>query len=356
MSCTDVYRAVYAQCDPGYGIGGYDLKASADRCFAFDYNSTGKRDHVVLYRPGLGCVCILKNTCGVFTAVYATSSPGQGIGGYDLKSPNDRMCPFDYDHSGKADHLLVYRPGTGTIWILKNCAGQFMPVFAQMVPGTGIGGCNLASVADRIFAYDYDSTGKLDHLVIYRPGTGMVWILKNDCGSFTAVYAQNNGIGGYNLDSHADRAFAFDYEGNGKLDEIVLYRPGAGIFCIIQKNGTGFASIYTTDTASGGVGGCTLNSPADRCFAYDYDGGDNLDELVIYRPGTGMFWILERNGTEGYKPVYRQDAPGEGIGGYNFKSPIDRCFAFDYASNGNPDHLVSYRPGTGTVWILERAS
>ncbi|MCL6752754.1 hypothetical protein KBT16_17960, partial [Nostoc sp. CCCryo 231-06] len=32
------FYAVYAQGDPGNGIGGYDLKSSADRAFAFDYN------------------------------------------------------------------------------------------------------------------------------------------------------------------------------------------------------------------------------------------------------------------------------------------------------------------------------
>ena len=37
-------------------------------------------------------------------------------------------------------------------------------------------GFDLLSPADRVFAYDYDSSGKLDHLVLvlYRPGTGSV--------------------------------------------------------------------------------------------------------------------------------------------------------------------------------------
>jgi hypothetical protein len=56
-----------------------------------------------------------------FSPVYREGDPGKGIGGYDLKSPNDLAFAFDYDHSGKLDHLVLYRPGTGTIWILKNC-------------------------------------------------------------------------------------------------------------------------------------------------------------------------------------------------------------------------------------------
>jgi hypothetical protein len=26
---------------------------------------------------------------------------------------------FDYEHTGKLDYLALYRPGTGTFWLLK---------------------------------------------------------------------------------------------------------------------------------------------------------------------------------------------------------------------------------------------
>ena len=113
-----------------------------------------------------------------FGPVYAQGDPGIGIGGYDLKSPADQAFAFDYDGSGKLDHLAVYRPGTGTIWILKNSGGSFTPVYAQGDPGSGIGGYDLKSPADRVIAFDYDGSGKLDHLAVYRPGTGTIWILR----------------------------------------------------------------------------------------------------------------------------------------------------------------------------------
>jgi hypothetical protein len=50
--------------------------------------------------------------------------------------------------------LALYRPGTGTIWILKNENGVFSPVFHEGDPGNGIGGYNLTSPADRVFAFD----------------------------------------------------------------------------------------------------------------------------------------------------------------------------------------------------------
>ena len=113
-----------------------------------------------------------------FFAVYSQGDPGNGIGGYDLKSASDRAFVFDYDGSGKLDHLALYRPGTGTIWILKNTAGTFSPVYAQGDPGSGIGGYDLKSAADRAFAVDYDGSGRLDHLALYRPGTGTIWLLR----------------------------------------------------------------------------------------------------------------------------------------------------------------------------------
>ncbi|PSB40551.1 hypothetical protein C7B80_33180 [Cyanosarcina cf. burmensis CCALA 770] len=173
------FEQVYAQGDPGNGIGGYDLKSSADRAFAFDYDGSGKLDHLALYRPGTGTIWILRNSGGSFTPVYAQGDPGNGIGGYDLKSSADRAFAFDYDGSGKLDHLALYRPGTGTIWILRNSGGSFTPVYAQGDPGNGIGGYDLKSSADRAFAFDYDGSGKLDHLALYRPGTGTIWILRN---------------------------------------------------------------------------------------------------------------------------------------------------------------------------------
>ncbi|MFN2587200.1 MAG: tyrosinase family protein, partial [Actinomycetota bacterium] len=131
-----------------------------------------------LYRPGTGTMWILKNDGGAFTPVYQQGDPGNGIGGYDLASPGDRALAFDYDGSGRLDHLALYRPGTGTMWILKNDGGAFTPVYQQGDPGNGIGGYDLASPGDRAFAFDYDGSGRLDHLALYRPGTGTMWILK----------------------------------------------------------------------------------------------------------------------------------------------------------------------------------
>ena len=70
-------------------IGGYDLANAADRVIAYDYDGTGKLDHLVCYRPGIGAIFIVKkvgasDSPGAFLAVYHQGDRGQGIGGFDL--------------------------------------------------------------------------------------------------------------------------------------------------------------------------------------------------------------------------------------------------------------------------------
>jgi hypothetical protein len=347
------FRPVYAEGDPGHGIGGYDLRHKTDQVFAFDYDHSGKLDHLCLYRPGTGTFWILSHnqSDGTFSAVYLEGDPGIGIGGYDLRSPLDKAFAFDYDHSGKLDHICLYRPGTGTFWILRNAGGVFSAVYAQGDPGIGIGSYDLRSPGDRAFAFDYDHSGKLDHICLYRPGTGTFWILRNAGGVFSAVYAQGDpgiGIGGYDLRSPGDKAFAFDYDHSGKLDHICLYRPGTGTFWILRHDvGGTFSAVYAQGDPGIGIGGYNLDSGSDLACAYDND------KLVLYRPGRGAIFIL---GNEGgvFRHVYARGDPGNGLGGYNFKSPDDRVLSFDYNSSGKLDHLVFIRPGTGTVWILKR--
>jgi hypothetical protein len=355
---------VFRQGDPGNGIGGFDLKSAADRAFAFDFNGSGKLDHVVFYRPGTGTIWILRNNKGIFTPIVHVGDPGNGIGGYDLKSTADRAFAFDFDGSGKLDHLVFYRPGTGTVWILKNNHdGTFAKVFPQGNGNNGIGGYDLLSPDDRLFAFDFAGTGKLDHIVAYRPGTGTIWILRsNHDGTFKAIVhegAPGNGIGGFDLKSTADRGFAFDWDATGRLDHLAFYRPGTGTIWVLRNNhdGTFGPVLQQGDPGNGigdGIGAYDLKSAADRVFAFDYDGTGKLGHLALYRPGTGTFWIMRNNQNATFDWVYQQRASVKGIGGYDLLSDRDRGFAFDFDGSGKSDHLVLYRPGTGTIWILKR--
>ena len=51
---------------------------------------------------------------------YCRGRSRQGNWWYDLKSRDDVAFAFDWDSSGRADHIALYRPGTGTFWVLKH--------------------------------------------------------------------------------------------------------------------------------------------------------------------------------------------------------------------------------------------
>jgi hypothetical protein len=322
------------------GIGGYDLKSPADLAFAFDYQSTGHLDHIVLYRPGTGTIFIEEKENGAYVPVFMSFN---GIGGYDLALPSDRIIAFDYNGSGHADHLLCYRPGTGTVWILANINGQFFPVYLSF---NGIGGYDVRSPADRIISFDYDGSGRYDHLVLYRPGTGTVFIVKNTAGVFTDVVEARNGIGGYDLLSPSDRLVAFDYYSIGTADHLVAYRPGSGTAFVLE-NTNGSGTFTPLQTSFNGIGGYDLKLTSDQLVAYDYCGTGSQDHLIAYRPRTGIGFVIQ-SAYFVYSPAF---ASFNGIGGYDLRSTADRIFPFDYSSTGIVGTLALYRPGSGVFFI-----
>ncbi|MFI6744337.1 S1 family peptidase [Nonomuraea sp. NPDC050451] len=330
------------------GIGGYDLKDNRDQAVAFDYDHSGKLDHLLLYRPGSQIVFIVKRgTDGTYAPVFSSTT---GIGGYDLKDNRDRIIAFDYRGSGKLDHLLLYRPGGQTAWILEHGAGNtFKAVFHS---SAGIGEYDLESAEDQIIAFDYEHSGKLDHLLLYRPGTGMARILRhNGNATFTTVFATaDGGIGGYDLKDAKDRIIAFDYTGSGKPDHLVLYRPGGETAWVLEHGaGNTFRAVFTS---AAGIGGYDLKSTADQIIAYDYEHTGKLDHLLLYRPGGKTAWILKHGAGNSFTAVFHSST---GIGGYDLELAKDRIIAFDYRSTGGQSHLFAYRPGDQIAYFAGRA-
>jgi hypothetical protein len=347
------------------GIGGYDLTSSGDRIFAFDYLHSKKTDFLAVYRPGSGTLWILENvnSSGVFRPVYKQSSQQNGFGGYDLSSSDDQAFALDYESSGKLDYIAIYRPGKGTFWVLKNTGvskSEFSPVFHVGAPGSGIAGYDLSSANDKAFAFDYKSSGNLDHIALYRPGAGKFWVAEKNGTDWKAVYSSGSGIGtgadAYDLSSSNDRAFAYDYESSGNLDHVVLYRPGKGI-CWIMKHTAGdtFRPVWRSNSpgSTGGIGGFDMSDERDKLFAYDFDGTGKQDHIVCYRPGTGTVWILHNYGGT-FIPAYYQGEPGSGIGSWDLSDSRDLIVPFDFRSQELSNNLVLYRPGTGLIQIIQR--
>ncbi|SDN48834.1 hypothetical protein SAMN05660642_04934, partial [Geodermatophilus siccatus] len=96
--------------------------------------------------------------------------------GYDLADERDRAFAFDFDHSGRLDHIALYRPGRSILWMLNNSGGSFGPVSQGLLQRIDF---HLSSNRDRVLAFDYKSSGAQDYVVLNRPGAGIFWIVSH---------------------------------------------------------------------------------------------------------------------------------------------------------------------------------
>ncbi|MFG3558438.1 transposase family protein [Micromonospora sp. NPDC047557] len=152
----------------------------------------------------------------------------QGIDGFALTSPNDQVIAYDYAHTGKQDALLLYRPGSGLVTIVGHAAGNtFWP---HLISSSGIAGYDLADTRDRIVAFDYAHTGMADHLAVYRPGTGYLDVVRHDpADTYLAIHVSHRGVGSvgwFDLRNAQDRSVPYDFGRTGSADHLLLYRPG----------------------------------------------------------------------------------------------------------------------------------
>jgi DNA-binding winged helix-turn-helix (wHTH) protein len=337
-----VYRSIAEPDGSGAGIGGYDLKSPGDQALSFDYDHSGKLDHLVFYRPGIGFFRIVQHVGGRFSPIYQ----GGGVGDYDLKVSADRAFAFDYDHSGKLDHLVLFRRGAGVLRILANDGrGLFRSAYRPDSVDRAVPPGEPPVLADQVFAFDYDHSGRADHLLFYQSGQGIVGVWTNVGGQLAQVGERGvQSLVGAPSPIAGEQAFAFDHDHSGKLDHLVVYRPGDGAVAIFRNTNGAFTPVYRGQ----GLGGYDLKSVNDRMLAVDYDGSGKLDHLLLYRPGAGVAAIL-RNSQGIFTPVFQ----GQGLGGYDLMSVSDRALAFDFDGSGKLDHLLLYRPGMGVARIVQ---
>lgn len=181
------------------GIGtapyNYNLNDNNDLLFPYDYNGTGIASHIVCYRPGKGTIYSFQNPGnnnfqpdgpGVSTTGLHSIAPQLN---FDLSSTADKVFPFSYfSDNGKAASLLAYRPGMGACYMFEAfLTGTCWYAYSGGI-GYGSAYYNLNNINDKVFPYDCDGTGKLDHLVCYRPGSGACWIFKDVTGSWIQIY------------------------------------------------------------------------------------------------------------------------------------------------------------------------
>ena len=335
------------------GIGGSVLSSDRDRVVPFDFDHSGKLDHLVVYRPGDGALAVVKHAAGGgFERVYS----GTGLGGFDLSDARDQVVAFDFDHSGRQDHLLLYRPGGKRVVIVRHDANNgFTAVYTTPSTTLGIGGFDLAVDRDQVVAFDCDHTGRLDCLVVYRPGPGAaVFVVRHNSDNTFGAALRASSVAGFDFSDARDRVVAFDYDHSGRQDHLLMYRPG-GKAVVIARNdpANGFVAVYTTPSTTLGIGGFDLAVDRDRVVPFDYEHAGKLDHLVLYRPGNRIVFIVGQGSDHKFGQVFSSVT---GIGGFDLAATQDQLVAYDFDHSGGLDYLVGYRPGAGVTRIVGRQS
>jgi hypothetical protein len=220
--------------------------------------------------------------------------------------PSSHALDGDFDGDHKTD-LTIYRPSTGMWYILLSSTGY-----------TGGAGFSWGLSTDVPVPGDYDGDGKID-LAVYRPSTGVWYILLSSTG-FTQAQAA-----AYTYGVAGDVPVPGDYDGDGKTD-LAIYRPSTGMWYMLLSS-----SGFTVGAGYGyGVSG-------DVPVPGDYD-GDGKTDLAIFRPSTGMWYML-------------LSSTGFTVGaGFSLGTNGDIPLPGDYDGDGKTD-LAVYQPSSG-IWYL----
>jgi Fungalysin metallopeptidase (M36)/FG-GAP-like repeat len=269
----------------------FDLPLQCVRRKRADFDGDGKSD-ISVYRPSEGNWYLNRSTAG-FSAMH------WGIS-------TDRIVPADYDGDGKTD-FAIFRPSVDSnqpdFYILNSSNFTFTGVYW--------GNPNDIPVIE-----DYDGDGKAD-IAIVRPTSGnyLWYLLKSSNGqsqvSFNLSFLPSTAqpIGG-------------DFDGDGKADLIAVNFE--------------FGEYYWysfTSTMIGGFSRLPLGTAGDKIALGDYN-GDGVDDMAVYRPSNGIWYIRNSSGNSAIQFGIASDIP----------------VPADYDGDGRTD-IAIYR--NGTWWITQ---
>ena len=249
-----------------------------------DFDGDGKTD-VSVYRPDTGSWYILKSSNGAFSGI--------GFG-----NATDIIAPGDFDGDGKTD-TAVFRPSEGNWYILAK-AGTFSSR-------------NFGQSGDIPVPADYNGDGKTD-IAVFRPSNG-TWYIANSDSLATLTIVQ--------FGANGDKPVPSDFDGDGKTD-IAVWRESVGDWYVLQS-------------ATNSFYGLNFGQTGDKPAHGDFDGDDKTD-FAVYRGGV---WYLQQS-TAGFSSV---------TFGTNGDLPVTGDFDGD-----NRADVAVFRPSNGTWYLLQSTS
>ncbi|KAF1928205.1 uncharacterized protein M421DRAFT_5277 [Didymella exigua CBS 183.55] len=148
-------------------IAGCTLTSTTDRAFVFDFNRTGRSDHIVITRTGADrSFSILQNSNGVFATILKLTD---GVAEFGMRPPLDRFLPVEMkERKDTAGQLVCYRPSRGAFWLSAQVDKTLQPVYTQDDPRNGVASFDFKWETDRVVAVDSNATGKLDRTVCFQ--------------------------------------------------------------------------------------------------------------------------------------------------------------------------------------------
>ena len=192
------------------GRGGVRYGTSTDVPAPADYDGDGRLD-LAVWRPSTATWWIVPSSTSLTTRVQ-----------WGNRNSNDVPLPGDYDGDGLAD-IAVWRPETAVWWILRSSDDYAYSTRLSIQWGQA-GGADLPVPAD------YDGDGATD-IAVWRPSTGTWWILPSSASFRTSarwMIQWGDGRAG-------DVPVPADYDGDGCAD-LAVWRPAGGYWWVLQSS------------------------------------------------------------------------------------------------------------------------
>ncbi len=282
-------------------------------------------------------------------------------GGYSLARVGNRTVAGDFDGDrapGIKDDIAVfydYGSNKARIHVLLS-TGKAFTYQGDAGWWRTDGGYNLAQIAGRMVAGDFNGDGRDDIAVFYDYGSNKarIHVLLSTGSRFT--YQGDAGWwrtdGGYSLARVGDRMVAGDFDGDGRDDIAVFYDYGSNRARIHVLLSTGTAFAYQGDAGWWRTdGGYSLARVGDRMVAGDFDGDGRDDIAVFYDYGSNKARIHVLLST-GKAFTYQGDAGWwRTDSGYSLARVAARMVAGDFNRDGRNDVAVFYDYGANKARI-----